>query len=72
MYPINETVQPPYSQKQNYNVLPPNSFSTLVYICERFIYLQDPSVYFAAAAKYVNQAWEYINRSQTHECGNGD
>jgi hypothetical protein len=22
--------------------------------------------------KYVDRSWEYINRSQTHECGNGD
>ncbi len=41
------------------------------YICERFIYFQDQSTYFAAW-KYVDQSWEYINRSQTHECGNWD
>jgi hypothetical protein len=41
------------------------------YICEIFIYFQDWSVYFAAA-KYVDRSWEYINRSQTHECGNRD
>jgi hypothetical protein len=41
--------------KQNYNVLSP-----------RFIYFRDRSVYFAAS-KYVDQSWEYINRSQTHE-----
>jgi hypothetical protein len=28
------------------------------------------SAYFAAG-KYVDRSWEYINRSQTHECGNG-
>ncbi len=39
------------------------------YICERFIYFQNWSVYFAAA-KYVGRSWKYINRSQTHECGN--
>ncbi len=27
---------------------------------------------FSAAGKYVDQSWEYINRSQTHECGNWD
>jgi hypothetical protein len=26
----------------------------------------------SAAGKYVNRSWEYINRSQTHECGNWD
>ncbi len=53
--------------KQNYNVLSPNSYT---HICERFIYFQDRSVYFAAA-KYVDRS-QYINRSQTHECGNWD
>jgi hypothetical protein len=41
------------------------------YICKRFIYFQDRSDYFAAG-KYVDRSWEYINRSQTHECGNWD
>ncbi len=40
-------------------------------ICESFKYFQERSVYFAAA-KYVDPSWEYINRSQTHECGNWD
>jgi hypothetical protein len=39
------------------------------YICERFLYFQDRSVYFSAA-KYVDRFWEYINRSQTHDCRN--
>ncbi len=36
---------------------------------ERFIYFQDRSAYFAAG-KYVDRSWEYVNHSQTHECGN--
>ncbi len=32
-------------------------------------YFQDQSSY-SAAGKYVDQSWEYINRSQTNECGN--
>ncbi len=28
-------------------------------------------LYFAAG-KYVDRSWEYINHSQTHECGNWD
>ncbi len=40
-------------------------------VCERFIYSQDLSAY-SAAGKYVDRSWEYINRSQTHECGNWD
>ncbi len=40
-------------------------------VCERFIYSHDQSAY-SAAGKYVDQSWEYINRSQTHDCGNWD
>ncbi len=36
------------------------------YICERFIYFQDRSAY-SAAGKYVDQSWEYTNRSQTYQ-----
>ncbi len=43
-------------------VLSPSSFT---HISVRF---QDRSAYFAAG-KYVDWSWEYINRSQTHECG---
>ncbi len=57
--------------KQNYNVRSPSSYILHSYICERFIYFLDRSVYFAAA-KYVDQSWEDINRSQTHECANWD
>jgi hypothetical protein len=32
-------------------------------VCERFIYSQ---------AQITDGSWEYINRSQTHECGNWD
>jgi hypothetical protein len=38
---------------------------------ERFIYSQDRSTYFPAV-NYADLSWEYINRSQTHECGNWD
>jgi len=34
-------------------------------------YSHDPSAY-SAAGKYVDRSWEYINCSQTHECGNWD
>ncbi len=40
------------------------------YICERFIYFQDWSAY-SAKKNYVDRSWEYINRSQTYECGIG-
>ncbi len=32
-------------------------------------YSQDRSKYFFAAES-ADQLWEYVNRSQTHECGN--
>jgi hypothetical protein len=38
-------------------------------VCGRFIYLHDRSAY-SATGKYVDRSWEYINRSQTQECGN--
>jgi hypothetical protein len=41
------------------------------YISERFTYFQDQYAY-SAAGKYVDRFWEYINLSQTHECGNLD
>jgi hypothetical protein len=41
-----------------------------LYVCERFIYFQDRSAY-SATGKYVDRSWEYINRSQKHECGIG-
>jgi hypothetical protein len=42
-------------------------------VSERFIYFQDQSTYFPAAASVcLDRSWEYINRSQTHECGNWD
>ncbi len=40
-------------------------------VFQGFIYSQDRSAY-CAAGKYVDRFWEYINRSQTHECGNWD
>jgi hypothetical protein len=45
--------------------------STFICVCERFIYSQDRSTYFPAAEK-ADPSWEFINRSQTHECGNWD
>jgi hypothetical protein len=41
------------------------------YICDIFIYFKDRSAY-SPAGKCVDQSWEYINCSQTQECGNWD
>jgi hypothetical protein len=65
-----------YSQKwncyfQNRIIIICLSVPLLVYLWEIYsIYFQDQSAY-SAAGKYVDQSWESINRSQTHECGNG-
>jgi hypothetical protein len=57
-----------YSQKLNYR---PRSEFPHSCICERFIYYNDWSAYFAAA-KLADRSREYINRSQIHECRNGE
>ncbi len=43
-----------------------------VSVCERFIYSQDRSTYFLQQNRQHRQSREYINCSQTHECGNWD
>jgi hypothetical protein len=51
-----------YSQKM--------SCAATVPICERFIYSHHRSAYSASGYMWsVDRYWEYINRSQTHECG---
>jgi hypothetical protein len=52
--------------KQNYNVLSPN-FHIPVSVSNLYIYSQDWSAYFSAA-KYAARSWDYINRSEVHEC----
>ncbi len=37
----------------------------------RFVYYHRRSAYFCCR-KFVDRSWEYINRSQTHECWNWD
>jgi hypothetical protein len=54
--------------KQNYNYNAVSQFPHSC-ICERVIYSQDRSAYFAAA-KSADRSWEYINDSQKHECRN--
>jgi hypothetical protein len=60
-------IQNIYSQKRNW------AASVLTPICmclwAFFLYSHDRSAY-SAAVKYVDRFWEYLNRSQTHECGN--
>jgi hypothetical protein len=36
------------------------------------IYIFPPSICLFCCRKYVDQSWEYVNRSLTHDCGNWD
>ncbi len=55
--------------KQNHNVLSPNSCA---HISGRDLYISRISLSILLQPKYLDRSWEYINRSQTHECGNWD
>ncbi len=41
------------------------------FMCLWAISIFPPSICLFCFRKYVDQSWEYINRSQTHQCGNG-
>ncbi len=57
--------------KQDCNVLSPEFLHS--YICEKFYLFPGSVCLFCCREKqYVDQSWEYIDRSQTHECGNWD
>ncbi len=56
-----------YSQKWSCAASFP-TFPTFMYLWA-IHYSQNWSAYLAAA-KYADRSWEYINRSQIHECGN--
>jgi hypothetical protein len=55
-----------YSQKRNIGVSVP--ISTLMRLC--VIYIFPRLVCLFCWRKYVDQSWDYKNRSQTHECEN--
>ncbi len=65
-FPRNETVQPPYVK--NSIIMFCLTIPTLIYLWEIYIFPRLVCPQYFAAAKYV----EYINLSQTHECGNWD
>jgi hypothetical protein len=57
-----------FGKSRSYNFLFPKTY---IHVSVREFFSQNRSAYLAAA-KYVDRFWEYINRSQTHECRNWD
>ncbi len=67
----------PFTYSQNWSCYLQNRINmfslpvpTLIYLWE--IYIFPGLVCLFCWRKYVDRSWEYINHSQTHECGNWD
>ncbi len=58
-----------FSQKRTCAATVPIPYS---FVCERFIYSHNRSAYSSAGNMCTDPGNTYINRSQTHECGNWD
>ncbi len=46
--------------------------STFMCLWAIYIFQQSDYLFYWRKIQYVDRSWEYINRSQTHECGNWD
>ena len=57
-----------YSQNRNWMARVP--IGTFIWLWA--IYILSPSIRLFCCCKYVDRSWEYINLSQTQECGNWD
>ncbi len=60
---------------ENYKqIVPEKNFAAPVpistFMCLWAIYIFPRSTCLFCCRKYVDRSWDYINRSQTHECGN--
>ncbi len=64
-----------HSTKNSKQIFPEKelrSFSPRSYIHVSVSYLYIPRSAYYAPGKWVDRTWEYIDRSQTHACGNRD
>ncbi len=57
---------------QNRNIMFCLPVPTLIYLWEIYIFPRSVCLFCCSAGNYVDQSLEYINSSQTHECGNWD
>ncbi len=60
------SMKPPYFQ--SIIIMFSLPIPTRIYLLAIYIFLRTICLFFCR--KYVDRSWEYINRSQTHECGN--
>ncbi len=50
----------------------PQPISTFMCLCAIYIFPGSVYIFFFPPAEHADPSWEYIIRSQTHECGNWD
>ncbi len=65
-----QTIRSKYTQKRNCEAAVP--ISTFMCLWAIYIHISPQLICLFCWRKYVDRSWEYINRSQTHECVNWD